>query len=105
MLAFLTSIGYERWVLPALLLVPTLGAVLIWVHGASRSGPAGDEVANGVAAVPRAIALWVLVVEFLVSLGLWWSYNPSVLSWQSMVDRAWIPTWGIRFTIGIDGIA
>src|SRR5947208_1125262 len=105
MLAFLGSIGYERWTLPALLLIPTVGALVIWIHGAFRQSETGDEVTSGAAAIPRNIALWTFIVEFVVSIGLWWSYNPGVLSWQSAVNLPWIPTWGIRFTIGIDGIA
>ena len=26
-------------------------------------------------------------------------------AWQSVVDWPWIPSWGIRFTLGVDGIA
>src|SRR5204862_1162798 len=45
------------------------------------------------------------IVEFIVSLGLWWSYDPAVAGWQSRVDAMWIPSWGIRFIVGVDGIA
>ena len=45
------------------------------------------------------------VLEFVVSLGLWWSYDPANSGWQASIDMAWIPTWGVRFTLGIDGIA
>jgi len=103
--ALLTSIGYERWILPALLIVPTLGALLIWVHGAIRRLPREDEVVSGAAAFPRLLTLATFVVEFAISLGLWWSYNPATPGWQSLFDVAWIPSWGIRFTLGVDGIA
>jgi NADH-quinone oxidoreductase subunit M len=109
--ALLTSIGYERWVLPALLLVPLLGAVIIWVNGARRlssrdaSAAPGDEVVSGAVVFPRAAALWTFVVEFIISLGLWWSFQPSNSAWHAYVDLPWIPTWGARFTVGVDGIA
>jgi NADH-quinone oxidoreductase subunit M len=103
--ALLTSLGYSSWILPALLIIPLIGAAVIWLLGARRRGPAGDEVASGVAATPRLIALVTFAVEFVVSLGLWWSFDPANTSWQSVVDWAWIPSWGIRFTIGVDGIA
>src|SRR5688500_13153660 len=32
--AFLASIDYDRWILPALLIVPTLGALVILLQGA-----------------------------------------------------------------------
>jgi NADH-quinone oxidoreductase subunit M len=92
-------------VLPALLAIPLLGAAVIWLHGAVSPTNAGDEVASGTVAVPRTIAFITFVVEFVVSLGLWWSFEPSNPAWQSVVDFAWIPSWGIRFTIGVDGIA
>ena len=105
MTAFLTSIGYDTWVLPALLLIPLLGAAAIWIHGAAADAPPGDEVASGAASAPRLVALATFAAEFVVSLGLWWSFDPKRLGWQSVVDMAWIPSWGIRFTIGVDGIA
>jgi NADH-quinone oxidoreductase subunit M len=103
--ALLNSVGYSSWILPALLIIPLIGAALIWLLGARQRGPAGDEVANGIAATPRLIALVTFAIEFVVSLGLWWSFDPTNAGWQSLVDVAWIPSWGIRFTIGVDGIA
>ena len=109
MLPLLTSIGYQGWVLPALLLIPVIGALGIWLHGAfsvtATATAAGDEVASGAVTTPRTIALVTFIVEFVVSLGLWWSFEPKNPAWQSVVDFAWIPSWGIRFTIGVDGIA
>jgi NADH-quinone oxidoreductase subunit M len=104
--AFLTSINYQHWVLPALLLIPLLGAAAIWIRGAIVDLPSNaDEVVNGAGAVPRWIALITFAIEFIVSVGLWWSFDPSNSGWQSAVDLPWIPSWGIRFTIGVDGIA
>src|SRR5216683_5336028 len=53
----------------------------------------------------RIIALTFFIVEFIVSAGLWWSFDPSVPGWQAAVDTSWIPMWGVRFTLGVDGIA
>jgi NADH-quinone oxidoreductase subunit M len=105
MLGFLTAIGYQYWVLPALLATPLMGAAGIWVHSIGRSSHGEDEVATGAANVPRMMALVMFAIEFVVSLGLWWSFDPSVAAWQSVVDFSWIPSWGIRFTLGVDGIA
>ncbi|MEO5589187.1 MAG: NADH-quinone oxidoreductase subunit M [Gemmatimonadaceae bacterium] len=96
---FLRSIGYDTWVLPALLLIPVLGAFLLLLM--SRSGD-GDESGNRAG---RTVALAVLMLEFLVSAGLWWTFDPANSGWQSAIDAEWIPMWGIRFTLGIDGIA
>jgi NADH-quinone oxidoreductase subunit M len=40
-----------------------------------------------------------------VSVGLWWAFDPALPQWQALVDVPWIPGWGVRFTLGLDGIA
>jgi NADH-quinone oxidoreductase subunit M len=101
MAAFLDSIGYNGWVLPALLIIPLVGAVAVLLVPVRDTGE-GLGVESPAA---RQVALWFFVLEFVVSLGLWWSFNPKDTGWQASVDIPWIPTWGVRFTVGIDGIA
>ncbi|HEY8831737.1 MAG TPA: NADH-quinone oxidoreductase subunit M [Gemmatimonadaceae bacterium] len=101
MASFLESIGYNGWILPALLIIPLVGAAALLALPA-RDPAAGGGVENPPA---RQIAFWFFVLEFIVSLGLWWSYNPADSGWQASIDMSWIPTWGVRFTLGIDGIA
>ena len=103
--AFLASIGYQHWVLLALLVIPLVGAAAIWAQGASSRDASVDEVASGAASTPRMLALLTFAVEFIVSLGLWWSLDQASDQWQMVVDWSWIPSWGIRFTLGVDGIA
>lgn len=103
--SLLTSIGYSNWVLLALLVIPLIGAAAIWIKGATATVTPGDEVGSGAASSPRTLALLTFAVEFIVSVGLWWSFDPDNAAWQHVVDFAWIPAWGIRFTIGVDGIA
>src|SRR2546429_4499779 len=101
MASFLDSIGYNSWVLPALLVIPLVGAVIVMML------PVRDpaELDGGVESpAARQVALWFFVVEFLVSLGLWWSFDPADTGWQASIDTSWIPTWGVRFTLGVDGI-
>jgi NADH-quinone oxidoreductase subunit M len=97
----LESIGYNSWILPALLLVPLVGAAVILML------PVRDPAQTGGAETPaaRQLAFWFFLIEFIVSAGLWWSFNPSDTGWQASTDTAWIPSWGVRFTLGIDGIA
>ena len=98
--AFLTSLGYNNWVLPALLIIPVIGALLLLVM---RRGKAdSDDGANRSA---RMVAFATLLIEFIVSLGLWWTFDPASTGWQAGVDTEWIPQWGVRFTLGIDGIS
>src|SRR5687768_2300998 len=101
MLEFLADIGYERWVLPALLLIPLAGAILIYVARIGRGRV--DDIAN--AASARVIAFATLLVEFIVSAGLWWTFDTSRSTWQNVVMKAWIPEWGANFVVGIDGIS
>ena len=102
MTAFLDSIGYNAWVLPALLLIPLVGAVIVLLMPARTVDDPAVAVESPAA---RQVAFWIFVLEFIVSLGLWWSYNPADTGWQASIDVSWIPTWGVRFTLGIDGIA
>src|SRR6266850_3167016 len=102
MASFLDSIGYNSWVLPALLVIPLIGAMVCLVMPVRDGGESPGWVESPAA---RQVALWFFVLEFVVSLGLWWSFNPADTGWQASIDTAWIPTWGVRFTLGVDGIA
>ena len=97
---FLNGIHYNSWILPALLIIPLVGALLVWAQGGAHRD---DADANAEPA--RHIAVWTLIIEFVVSCGLWWSFVPGVAGWQAGVDYAWIPSWGARFSLGVDGIS
>ena len=99
---FLNSIHYNSWILPGLLIIPLIGAILIWGNGA---GYKSLEEADANAGRAKMMAFLTLLVEFIVSTGLWWSYDPSHAGWQAMFDLSWIPSWGVRFSLGIDGIS
>jgi NADH-quinone oxidoreductase subunit M len=100
MASFLDSIGYNSWVLPALLLIPLIGALILLLLPVREPVGAGVETPAA-----RQVAFWLFVLEFVVSIGLWWSFNPADTGWQAPIDVAWIPSWGVRFTLGVDGIA
>lgn len=99
----LSSVQYDSWILLALLVIPTIAALGIWVHGAML-GDDADALARGGSAA-RQIALWAFIIEFVVSLGLWWSFDSGTAAMQATFDRQWIPSWGVRFSLGIDGIS
>src|SRR6476661_5267888 len=101
---FLLSVGYDRWILPALLALPLVGAALVLLAG-GRATVEEDEVVSGRARRAGTIATAVFALEFLLSIGLWWAFDPSRAGWQQVFDVAWIPSWGARFTLGLDGIA
>jgi NADH-quinone oxidoreductase subunit M len=100
---FLLSVGYDRWILPALLIIPILGALVVLAGGRQAEGE--DEVASGAASRARVLATAAFALEFFLSVGLWWAFDPAVAGWQQRFDMPWIPSWGTRFTIGLDGIA
>jgi NADH-quinone oxidoreductase subunit M len=86
---FLTSIGYDRWILHALIVLPLVGAVPVALAPAARA---------------RHIALGVTLLELLLSLGLWWSFDASATAMQFGVAVPWLPEWGITYQLGLDGI-
>ena len=87
--AFLASLGYDRWVLDALLIVPLVGAVLVGLRPAAEA---------------KRLALVVTLVEFALSAGLWWAFEASA-AMQFVVSRPWIPGWGVTYRLGVDGIS
>jgi NADH-quinone oxidoreductase subunit M len=99
MAAFLASLNYNAWILPVLLIVPTVGGLLVWAHGVV----AGQQ--ESASMVARRLTLAVLVIEFVLSIGLWWSLDPASADWQALFDVPWIEAWGVRFTVGVDGLS
>jgi NADH-quinone oxidoreductase subunit M len=80
---------YARWVLTALLVWPLIaGLVLLLVP----------------ARLAKYVALAASLIEFGLSVPLWWTFVPAD-GMQFMADRAWIAGWGIRYTVGMDGIS
>ena len=100
--ALLESFGYNSWVLPALLAIPLVGALAVWLHGATAGRRLGVEQQMSAA---RNIALAFFLVLFVVSLGLWWSLDPANPGMQALVDLPWISEWGVGFRVGVDGMA
>jgi NADH-quinone oxidoreductase subunit M len=97
----LASLGYNSWILTALLALPILGAVLLAVQGMGASAlPAEAKMAGA-----RRTALWVFIAEAVLSLGLWWSVDYGAAEWQAAATVPWIPSWGIYYRVGVDGIA
>jgi NADH-quinone oxidoreductase subunit M len=90
MIHFLSAIGYERWILHVLLLLPLVGALPILLAPA---------------ALAKRIALVVTLVEFVLSLGLWWVLNTEPGTLQLTASIPWIPQWGVSYAVGMDGIS
>jgi NADH-quinone oxidoreductase subunit M len=102
--AFLQSLNYHAWVLPALLIVPTLGALMVWLHGVVGA-PADERTRVAREATAKRLTFAILVLEFVISAGLWWSFDQGSSGWQAAVEWPWIDAWGVSFALGVDGLS
>jgi len=80
---------YASWVLTALLVWPLLGGAIVLLAPARLA---------------KYVALAASLVEFAISVPLWWTFVPSG-GIQLTADYAWIAAWGIHYTVGVDGIS
>src|SRR5216110_2344693 len=80
---------YRQWVLTALLAWPALAALVVMVAPARWA---------------KHVALAASLVEFAISAPLWWTFAPAG-GFQFILDASWIPSWGIHYTVGVDGIS
>ncbi|UCC72670.1 MAG: NADH-quinone oxidoreductase subunit M [Gemmatimonadota bacterium] len=56
----------------------------------------------------KALRQWAFVsamIEFLVSLPLFWTFQIGWVDWQNYVSVPWIGNWGISYALGVDGIS
>lgn len=53
----------------------------------------------------RAYGITVAAIEFVLSLVLWYAYDPAVSGMQFMEQFAIIPAFGINYLLGVDGIS
>jgi len=90
MTALLASIGYQHWILHVLLLLPLAGAIPILL---------------GSPAAAKRTALVVTILEFVLSVGLWWAVDTRPGTLQLATSLPWIPAWGISYAVAIDGIS
>ena len=87
---FLNAIGYSGWVLHFLLWFPIVGMVATLATPAVRA---------------KQVALAVATVELIVSIPLWFLFDAGVGGFQFASTTGWIEAWGIRYSMGIDGIS
>jgi len=80
---------YQHWVLTALLVWPVVAGVIVLL--------APERLA-------KHLALAATVIEFALSLPLWWMFVPDG-GFQFAQQAAWVPAWGINYAVGVDGIS
>jgi len=86
----LDSLGYSGWVLHFLIFFPLAGMIGVLLVGERAA---------------KQLALVVSLIEFLVSVPLWFLFNAGTASMQFGAVVPWIPQWGIYYRVGIDGIS
>ena len=70
--AFLSAIRYNSWILPVLLALPLAGAAGVLLHGWLAPKSKGNTPER-VASQAKVMTLAYLIIEFVLSAGLWWS--------------------------------
>ena len=81
---------YEDWILHALIWLPLVGMTHVLASSADRSA--------------RIAFLWSGAV-FILSLGLWWVFEPGNGGFVLESSVPWIEAWGVSYSLGIDGIS
>ncbi len=74
--------------------LPTVGAILIALFLKKENTKA-----------IKYSAFFVALVDFIISIPLWIYYNPTTWKMQFQESVAWIPSLGIKYAVGIDGIS
>jgi NADH-quinone oxidoreductase subunit M len=90
MSGLLESIGFSGWALHALIWLPVVGTGLVLWAEERRA---------------KHIAFWWSLGVFVLSLGLWWAFDPASGAMQMETTTPWIDTWGVSYSLGIDGIS
>ena len=90
MTTLLETVGYTNWILHALVWLPVLGIALVL----------GTEERKA-----KTVAFWCSVIVLVLSLGLWWAFDPTISGFQMESTATWIEAWGVNYSLGIDGIS
>ena len=81
-------------ILSSLILLPTIGALFLFFTK--------DKDGNNSTA--KYVALFTSIVNFLISIYLWISFDQSISDFQFIEDRTWIEGF-INYKVGVDGIS
>ena len=81
-------------ILSSLILLPTIGALFILFTKSSS-----EKYQSA-----KYVALFTSVVNFLISIYLWISFDQSISNFQFIEDRTWIEGF-INYKVGVDGIS
>ncbi|HEV3141105.1 MAG TPA: NADH-quinone oxidoreductase subunit M [Vicinamibacterales bacterium] len=85
-------------ILTSLITLPILGAIALLLV------PDGDDHGSGARTV-KNVALIVSMLVFAETLLLWNRFDPAIADFQFVEAVDWIPAFGIRYKVGVDGIS
>ncbi len=81
---------YEDWILHALVWLPIAGLFHVMASVEDRA---------------KHIALLWSGAVFVLSIGLWWSFDPGGGGFAMQSSTPWIESWGVSYALGLDGIS
>ena len=92
MTSFVNSLPglYGDWILHALVWLPVAGLVHVLASPADRAAGLAFRWSGAV---------------FILSLGLWWAFDPGDGGFMLESSVPWIEAWGVNYSLGIDGIS
>lgn len=85
------EIGYP--ILSTLIFLPIIGAILILLIQRTKE------------ALIKWAALLISLITFILSIPLFTHFDKTVAHMQFTETHTWIPEWGIRYALGVDGIS
>ncbi|MBT5433960.1 MAG: NADH-quinone oxidoreductase subunit M, partial [Rhodospirillaceae bacterium] len=88
---------YDWPLLSIAIFLPLVGAVAVLLI---RNDDEAKAASNA-----RYTALWTSVFVLIVSVAIWIMFDPSTAEFQFVEQKAWIPSYGIQYYLGIDGIS
>ena len=80
-------------ILSSLIFLPLLGSVFIFLSNKQESNKGA-----------KYVALFTSCANFLLSIFLWYSFDPTIANFQFVEEKNWISGF-IKFKLGIDGIS
>jgi len=83
----------DTWLLSLVTLLPAAGALVLALLPARPAN------------LHRWLALGLSLVVFILSLAVWFRFDPDLPSFQLQEQLSWIPQYGISYHIGVDGIS
>ncbi|MEX0935684.1 MAG: Fe-S-binding domain-containing protein, partial [Gemmatimonadota bacterium] len=90
MTSLLQTVAYESWALHALIWLPLVGMFVVLLGPRERAKHVAFAWSAGL---------------FVLSLGLWWAFDPTGDLFQLSNRSEWIEAWGVSYALGVDGIS